>query len=406
MKADVENFVKQCSVCQQAKHELIHPAGLLQPLPVPDGVWQDLTMDFIEGLPKSDGHDTILVVVDRFSKYAHFLSLRHPFSAETVAQLFLDNVVRLHGMPKSIVSDHDRIFVSSFWRELFRITDTKLVHSSAYHPQTDGQSERVNQCLEMYLRCSVNRFPKKWRSWLPLAEFWYNSSFHSSLGCSPFKVLYGYDPPFGAAPPIHQEAERPAAKLMQDRAAHSRMLKEHLLAAQNKMKFQADRQRSDRVFQVGEQVLLKLQPYAQTSVVNRPFPKLAFKFFGPYKVVERIGSAAYKLELPEDSLIHPVFHVSQLKPFHPDYTPVFSELPKIADLDDKELEPETVLQRRLVRKGNHAVPQVLVKWSHLPESAATWEDFYVVQKRFPSALAWGQASSQGAGDVTTDALSG
>lgn len=178
------------------------------------------------------------------------------------------------------------------------------------------------------------------------------------------------------------------------------------MAAQNKMKLHADRNRTDWEFQVGNQVLLKLQPYAQSSVINRTFPKLAFKFFGPYKVLERIGLAVYKLELPADSLVHPVFHISQLKPFHLDYTPVFSELAKMADLDDRELEPEAILQRRLVKKGNHVVPQVLVKWSQLPESAATWEDFYVVKKRFPSAIAWGQASSHGVGNVTTDGASG
>lgn len=165
LKQDVEDFVKECSVCQQAKHELIHPAGLLQPLPVPAGVWQDLTMDFIEGLPKSEGFDTILVLVDRFSKYAHLIALTHPFSASKEAKVFLDCVVRLHGFPKSIVSDRDRIFTSTFWKELFRLSHTTLLHSSAYHPQTNGQSERVNQCLEMYLRCAVNNFPKKWHSW-------------------------------------------------------------------------------------------------------------------------------------------------------------------------------------------------------------------------------------------------
>ena len=151
---------------------------------------------------------------------------------------------------------------------------------------------------------------------------------------------------------------------------------------------------------MGDQVLLKLQPYAQSSVVNHPYPKLAFKFFGPYKVLERIGPVAYRLELPSDSLVHPVFHISQLKPFTPNYTPVYSALPLLSDLSAADLFPEAVLDRRLVKKGNRAVPQVLVKWAHLPSTSATWEDFYVVQRRFPSALAWGQASSAAGGDVT------
>lgn len=178
MRTDVEAFIKQCSVCQHAKHSLQHPMGLLQPLPIPAGVWQDLTMDFIEGLPKSDGCSVILVAVDRFTKYAHFIPLKHPYTAASIAQTFPDQVVKLHGMPASIVTNRDTIFVSTFWKTLFKV-DLKL--STAYHPQTDGQSKRVNQCLEMYLRCAVHDSPKSWKAWLPLAELWYNSSLHSAI---------------------------------------------------------------------------------------------------------------------------------------------------------------------------------------------------------------------------------
>jgi hypothetical protein len=134
MKGDVQNFVKQCSVCQQIKVDRVHPAGLLQPLPIPKGAWQDLTMDFIKGLPKSEGYNCILVGVDRFSKYAHFAPLKHPFTAPGVAKLVLDTVVYLHGMPRSIVYDRDKISISSFWKELFRLMDTTLVTSTTYHP--------------------------------------------------------------------------------------------------------------------------------------------------------------------------------------------------------------------------------------------------------------------------------
>lgn len=149
MKSDVENFVKQCNVCQQAKHSLQHPMGLLQPLPVPTGIWQDLTMDFIEGLPKSEGYTVILVVVDRMTKYAHFLPIKHPYTAATVANTFFHNIVKLHGLPTSIVSDRDTIFVSKFWKELFALYKIDLKYSTAYHPQTDGQSERVNQYMNL-----------------------------------------------------------------------------------------------------------------------------------------------------------------------------------------------------------------------------------------------------------------
>ena len=208
MKGDVENYIKQCTTCQKAKHSLQHPMGLLQPLPVPEGIWQDLTMDFIEGLPKSEGYSVILVVVDRLTKYAHFMAIIHPYTVATVAQTFLDNVVKHHGFPTSIVSDRDTIFVSNFWKQLFTLYKVELKLSTAYHPQTDGQSERVNQCLEMYLRCAVHDSPSKWKSWLSLAELWYNTSFHSSLGCSPFKALYGYEPNLGAVPSIQSDTSQ------------------------------------------------------------------------------------------------------------------------------------------------------------------------------------------------------
>lgn len=157
----MENFVKQCVVCQQAKHENCKLPGLLCPLPIPDGAWQDLTMDFVEGLPKSDGYNAILVVVDRFTKYAHFFPLKYLFTAMQVAKVILNNIIKLHGIPRTIISDRDQIFTSSMWKELFRLLNTQLQMSSAYHPQTDRQSERVNQCLEMYLRCAVQETPTK-----------------------------------------------------------------------------------------------------------------------------------------------------------------------------------------------------------------------------------------------------
>jgi len=220
MKADVDSYIKQCTIGQQAKHYHNHPAGLLQPLPIPSGAWTVVSLDFIEGLPKSEGFSVIMVVVDRLTKFAHFIPVKHPYTAPAIAKIFLDNIVKLHGMPHSIVSDRDTIFVSTFWKELFKLYKVTLNLSTSYHPQTDGQTERVNQCLEMYLRCAVQDAPTTWKSWLPLAQLWYNSSHHSSIDCSPFKALYGYDPNLGTVSTADQTAPPSVTQLIEHSEQH------------------------------------------------------------------------------------------------------------------------------------------------------------------------------------------
>lgn len=184
LKATVKSFVRQCAICQQAKHEHCKSPGLLSPLPIPSGAWQDLSMDFIEGLPKVNVYSIIYVVVDRFTKYAHFIAIKHPFIVASVATVFFDSIVKLHGKPKTIVSHRDKVFITNFWQELFKLMKTKLNLSSAYHPQTDGQTECVNQCIEMFLCSAICDTPKEWLKWLPMAEFWYNSTYHSAIHCS------------------------------------------------------------------------------------------------------------------------------------------------------------------------------------------------------------------------------
>jgi hypothetical protein len=230
--------------------------------------------------------------------------LQHPYTAQTVTHVFVDSVVKLHGMPHSIVSDRDRIFTSSFWKLLFQQLGSK----------------HVNQCLEMFLRCTVQESPRQWRRALPLAEL-YNSCFHTSLGCSPVLALYGHEPNFGAFPELEPDIASPVNGVLAERAAQIRVLQRNIEAAQLRMKKNADKHRTELEFQVDAQVLLRLQPYAQNSVVNCPFPKLAYKFFGPYSVLERNGAVAYCLDLPANTKIHNVFYVSQLKDYTPDYTP-------------------------------------------------------------------------------------
>ena len=194
MRHIIQDYIRQCEVCQQNKSDSMSPAGLLQPLPVRTRVWSDISMDFIEGLPPSHGYTTIMVVVDRLTKYAHFIGLSHPYTALLIAKTFISHIVRLHGIPTSIVSDRDRVFISSFWKALFQLSGTKLCMSSSYHPQSDGQTEAVNRILEQYLRCFAGSQPLRWQEWLPWAELSYNTSVHSSTKMSPFEAVYGMPP--------------------------------------------------------------------------------------------------------------------------------------------------------------------------------------------------------------------
>jgi transposase InsO family protein len=178
LKRDVIKFVKECATCQKNKSEHTPYPGLLKQMKVPEQAWTHINMDFIEGLPTSNGKNVILVVVDSFTKYSHFISLSHPYSVKQVAQLCLDNVYKLHGFPSVIVSDRGIIFTSALWQEMLKAGNIKMNMSTSYHPQTDGQTERVNQCLENYLRCMAFETPKKWSQYLPIAEWWYNTSYH------------------------------------------------------------------------------------------------------------------------------------------------------------------------------------------------------------------------------------
>ncbi|KAJ4780790.1 polyprotein [Rhynchospora pubera] len=383
MRKSVMDHVRSCDICQIVKPEHVPLRGLLQPLPVPAEAWSSIGMDFITGLPKSDGKEVLLVVVDRLTKYGHFIPLAHPYSAATVAQAFLDNVYKLHGLPASIVSDRGPVFTSRFWQEIMDKLGIKLNLSTAYHPQSDGQVERVNQCVETYLRSMVFNQQKQWAKWIPLAEYWYNTNFHSSLSITPFKALYGYDPPslpLGSAPKCTVEAVN---VVLRDRQQILTDLRSQLVKAQERMKKLADIHRSEREFSKGDWVYLKLQPYRQLSVSGCQNNKLSPRFYGPYEILEKIGQVAYRLNLPVNSSIHPVIHVSQLKEKIGNGQVIFPTLPLVGLQPPVQLEPELILERRMIKRRNAAVPQILVKWLNQPHEEATWEDYTVMQHKFP-----------------------
>jgi hypothetical protein len=272
------------------------------------------------------------------------------------------------------------------------VSDCKL----AWSYKRRGKGREAS--LETFLRGFASACPKSWSSWLSLAEFWYNTSFHSAIGRSPFEAMYGR-PPRHLGLSVPKPAASPSlTQWLQDRKVVTDLIKQHLNRAATRMKWQADKNRSERQFSEGDWIFLKLQPYIQSSLAPRANQKLAFKFFGPFKVLQRFGSVAYKLDLPQSSLVHPVFHVSQLK------QAVGSKYPVTPVVPDGMLHmqvPEKVLQRRLVARSKKSVMQVLVKWSSLSESLATWEDLEAVRQHFPLAPAWRQPASKGGGSVRT-----
>lgn len=377
IKKEVEKMVRECDICQRNKVEHNPYPSLLQPLPIPDKAWTHISMDFVEGLPKSAGKNVILVVVD----------------------MFLDNIYKLHGPPVSILPDRDKVFTSLFWRELFKLMETKLDMSSAYHPQTDGQIERLNQCLETYIRCMVGAAPKQWARWLPLAEYWDNTNYHSGLKCTPYQVLYGMPPPhIGIRSYLHTDNHEVKEWLMQKQEM-VRRLKENLKFAQAQMEFYSNLKRSERSFEVGESVYLKLQPFCQDSVALRRNQKLAARYYGPYKIIEKVGKVAYKLDLPETSKIHPVFHVSLLKKcLGKDVLPN-EELPDVDAEGHFKMTHFAILQRCVIRRGSIEVPQAQVQWLKGDLKVTSWEDLKGLNRKFGKADPWGQGSLDGKGIV-------
>ena len=272
----------------------------------------------------------------------------------------------------------ETVFLSHFWTELFRLQGTTLSRSTAYHPQSDEQTEVVNRCLETYLHCFSCDKLRSWSSWLVWAKYWYNTTFHSSIKMTPFKAVYGRDPPPLLRFSSQSTCVASLEQQLQARDAVLDELKHHLARAQAKMKQAADDHRRDVQFAVGEAVYLKLRPYHHRSLACKLKEKLSPRYFGPYKVLECIGQVAYKLELPSSTSIHPVFHVSQLRRAlgNADRS---QPLQPFLDADLEWLvEPDSVLDFRNSSLG----PEVLIKWKGLPTFEATWELTQLIKCQF------------------------
>ncbi|KAJ1411180.1 Ribonuclease H-like superfamily [Sesbania bispinosa] len=292
----------------------------------------------------------------------------------TLAPMFMTEIYRLHGMPKTIVSDRDRVLINKFWPELFRLSGTTLAFSSAYHPQTDGQTEVTNHILETYLRCFVSDEPRRWFQYLYLSEYWYNSSFHSSLRMSPFEALYGRSPPTIRSYVTGSTTIAAIDESLMQRRQMLQVIRDNLGQAQIRMLNQFNAHLQDRNFKVGDWVFLRLQPYRQISVRSCPSKKLAKRYFGPFQIVRTIGPVAYQLALPPDAKVHHVFHISKLKPFYGTPPSHIPPLPFSVTGTRLTLRPLHILGSRTLRTPKGPQLQFLVQWEGQTELESTWED--------------------------------
>ena len=374
MDRDVRAFVRSCDTCQRNKARTQAPAGLLQPLATPSHRWEQVSLDLITGLPPtSKGHTALVVFVDRLSKQIITAPTTDSVTAPQVAQLYFDTVFRHHGLSRVLVSDRDPRFTGKFWQSLFSLLGTRLSMSTAYHPQTDGQTERANRTLEDMLRAFVNIHHNDWDLHLTAVEFAYNNSKQASTGFSPFYLNQGQHPLLPDSLFHSLPSKVPAtADFLASLGSTLATAKANLATAQNRQKQYADQHRRPLIFAAGDRVYL--------SASNIPLPlhqqvrKLSPRWLGPFSVCQVISPLAYKLTLPAHFRIHPVFHISQLKPYipSPEEFParVLPPPPPVLVDDQPEFIVERILDRRVIGRGR---VQYKVLWKGYPAYDATWE---------------------------------
>lgn len=380
MTETIKRYVKNCTTCSRTKASRELPSGLLKPLQIPDGRWKDISVDFVTGLPEGPtGNNAIMTVVDRFSKRKHFIACRATDAGtgtEAMVSLFLEHVWKLHGLPESIISDRGSQFVSDLWESLCRKLGVERRLSTAYHPQTDGQSESANAQIEQYLRCFTTYLQDDWEKWLPMGEFSINNTNSTSLGCSPFMADTGRKPrmdfdvtPNDRSTTREQITEDWAQNFVQRMKDAEEDIRDQLQVAQAEQEKQANRGRRPAPdYHPGDLVFLS----SKNLKVQRPTRKLGPRYEGPFPIDGKVGSHAYRLRLPKAMKIHPVFHVSLLKPAWDDHLPplpgqqIDPPQPVIIDEEEEWLVDE-ILDSRMYRKRL----QYRVKWSDSPDDR-TW----------------------------------
>ncbi|KAK8716654.1 hypothetical protein V6N13_043959 [Hibiscus sabdariffa] len=359
----------------QDKIEMKKSAGLLQPLPIPERPWESVSMDFIVGLPLTDGLSSIMVVVDRFSKYATFIPTAKVCPAEEAARLFLKHVVKYWGVPRTIISDQDTRFTGRFWTELLKLMGSSLNFSTSVHPQIDGQTERVNALLETYLRHYVSATQRDWPKLLDVAQFSYNLQRSEATNQSPFEIVIGQQPLTPNTVVTKYDGPNPAAhKFAKEWQTNHDLARACLHKAGKRTKKWADKKRRDMNFQVGDLVLAKLTGILRNPTVHKG---LVRKYEGPFIVVKRVGTMAYRLKLSSTIRAHPVLHVSLLKSYHQDETDSDRGKSHRASVRVKvsyEKEVREIQAERVVRRPSHRPRhEYFVQWKGFPDSESNWE---------------------------------
>ncbi|GKB15162.1 putative reverse transcriptase domain-containing protein [Tanacetum coccineum] len=314
MIADIATYVSKCLTYAKVKAEHQKPSRLLQQPEIPIWKWERITMDLVSGLPRTpSGYDTIWVIVDRLTKSTHFLPMKKTDSMEKLTQLYLKKIMCRHGVHISIILDRDSHFTSRFWKSLQKALGTNLDMSTAYHPQTDGQSERTIQTLEDMLRACVIDFGSSWDRHLPLVEFSYNNSYHVSIKAAPYEALYGRKCRSHVCWSEVGDSQLTGPELIHETTEKIVQIKNRLLTARSRQKSYADRRTKPLEFEVGDMVLLKVSLWKGAVHFGKRV-KLSPRYIRPFWILARVGPVAYTLELPEELKgIHSTFHVLNLK---------------------------------------------------------------------------------------------
>lgn len=385
MKKDIALYVGKCLTCSKVKPEHRKPSGLLQQPEIPLWKWDQISMDFITKLPKTTRkHDSIWVIIDRLSKSAHFIPISEAYKMEKLSQIYINEIVSRHGVPLSIISDRDSRFTSNFWQSLQKALGTRVDLSTAYHPQTDGQTERTIQTLEDMLRSCIIEFGGNWDDHLPLIEFSYNNSYHTSIKCAPFEVLYGRKCRTPVCWTEIGDSQVIGPEIVQATSDRIAIIRERLKAARDRQKSYADNRRKPLEFQVGDQVLLKVSPWKGVVRFGKK-GKLAPRYVGPFEILERIGPVAYKLKLPQELRgIHDTFHVSNLKKCLSDDTqPIPLEDIRIDHKLHFVEKPIEIVDRDVKKLKRSRIRLVKVKWNYKQGPEFTWELEDQMKQKYP-----------------------